>query len=243
MLVIKLNANMKKMFLLLPLLFPLLIFAQQGKIIYREISNTTVYDVPAKKVFMFTAGMAIDADGAPKAYNKNNSIALDFLSNGGVPGNWWALVTDKNGSPIVQTAKDPAPGYYISMTTLEDDSKRMNDPNRYVNAAAIPYIVITSKFSNDFKMGDIALVINKKNNKHCFAIAADVGAKLGEGSVYLAQQLGLGADSNPKHGGVETGIIYILIKNSGSKKILNNEKITEIGQSLLKEEDIAELLK
>jgi hypothetical protein len=34
-----------------------------------------------------------------------------------VPGNWWALVT-RNGRPIVQGADDPAPGFYVSTTTL-----------------------------------------------------------------------------------------------------------------------------
>ena len=44
--------------------------------------------------FFYEAGMMIDADGAPEAYNPDNKSGLDYLGNAGTPGNWWALVTD-----------------------------------------------------------------------------------------------------------------------------------------------------
>jgi hypothetical protein len=102
---------------------------------------------------------------------------------------------------------------------------------------------LPSKFAGDFKLGDIALVINKKNNKKCFAIFADTGPsdKIGEGSVCLAEELGLA--SNPKKGGTNADIVYILIKNSGKKKVLTKDEIDEAGKSKLTDEDITELLK
>ncbi|MCF0064785.1 hypothetical protein MUK70_04025 [Dyadobacter chenwenxiniae] len=81
----------------------------------------------------------------------------------------------KDGTPIVQTAQDPAPGYYVSPTSLADKTKKIQDPNRYVDSQEIPYIAIPSKFSTQFKLGDIALVVNKKNNLKCYAIFDDVG--------------------------------------------------------------------
>jgi len=219
---------------------------QSVKTIYKTIGDKTVYSIESKNVFMVTSGLMIDADGSPKAYHQDNSKALDYLANAGKPGNWWALVTDNqksNGNPIIQTANDPAPGYYISTTSLQDNTKKADDPNRYVNSETVPYIVLPSKFSNDFKLGDIALVINKKNNKKCFAIFADTGPanKIGEGSVCLAEQLGVAG--NPKKGGTNADIVYILIKNSGKKKVLTKEEIEETGKSKLTDEDIIELLK
>jgi len=40
----------------------------------------------------YKSEMTIDADGAYRAYNQNNT-GLDYLANAGHPGNWWALVT------------------------------------------------------------------------------------------------------------------------------------------------------
>ncbi len=223
-----------------------LLNAQQLKKVYKTIARTTVYKDDSMKVYIFTGALMIDADGAPKAYHKDDKLALDNLSNGGEPGNWWALVTDNNipsGTPLVQTASDPAPGYYISMTSLENQSKDHTDPARFVDAETIPYIAIPAGFSNDFKLGDIALVYNKTNRKRCFAIYADVGPKhlIGEGSIKLAKELGV--DASPKHGGIESGIVYILLIGSGQGKMLSREEIDTIGRARLPEQTIQALLK
>jgi hypothetical protein len=222
-----------------------LLKAQQMKKIYKTIANTTVYKDESKKLYTFTGAMMIDADGSPKAYHKDDKQALDNLSNGGEPGNWWALVTDNNepsGTPLIQTSSDPAPGYYIAMTSLENRDKDHGDPARYVNAEVIPYVVVPAGFSNDFKLGDIALVYNKHNGRKCFAIYADVGPKelIGEGSIKLAKELGI--NSSPKNGGVETGVTYILLIGSGQGKMLTREEIDAIGQSRLSGEDIKTLI-
>ncbi len=223
-----------------------LLKAQQVKKVYKIIANTTVYKDESKQLYIFNGALMIDADGAPKAYHKDDKMALDYLSNGGEPGNWWALATDNNkpsGTPLIQTASDPAPGYYISMTSLENQDKDHTDPARFVNAEIIPYIVVPAGFSGDFKLGDIALVYNKQNGKKCFAIYADVGPKelIGEGSIKLAKELGI--NSSPKNGGIETGVVYILLIGSGKHSMLNREEIDAIGQSRLSEEEIEVLLK
>lgn len=238
---------MKKSFLFLAIVIvSIALFGQPPKTVYKKIGGKTVYNVESKNVFIVTSGFMIDADGSPKAYHKDNIKALDYLGNAGKPGNWWALITDNkksNGNPIIQSTNDPAPGFYVSMTSLQDNTKNYKGPNRYVNSETIPYIAIPPKFSQDFKLGDIALVINKKNNKRCFAIFADTGPgnKIGEGSIYLAEQLGL--KSSPKNGGASSDIVFILIKNSGKRKVLSKEEIQEIGKAKLTDADITELLK
>jgi hypothetical protein len=86
-------------------------------------------------------------------------------------------------------------------------------------------------------------VINKKNNKRCYAIFADTGPanKIGEGSMYLARRLGI--ESSPKDGGIESGIVFILFRKSGNGTVLSKQEIEKIGQSKLSNDEIEELLK
>src|SRR5215470_12372583 len=84
--------------------------------------------------FFYESGMMIDADGGYHAYNPDGRSGLDYLGNAGRPGNWWALVTDNgkaNGTPLIQSAADPAPDFYISTTSLEDPNYDRTDPRRY----------------------------------------------------------------------------------------------------------------
>lgn len=235
-----------KNILLLPLLLASnLLFGQVSRDTLKKVGTTPIYNFEDINVFAFNSGFKIDADGSPHAYHKDNRKALDYLANGGKPGNWWALVTDngRKGNPIVQTDSDPAPGFYISMTSLQNKTKKFQNPGRYVDSESIPYIVLPPAFSTHFSLGDIALVINRKNNKRCFAIFADVGPrnKIGEGSIYLAKELGI--HGSPKSGGATTGILYILIKKSGKKMVLSKEEIQVIGKSKLSEERIDSLIK
>ena len=55
----------------------------------------------------------------PNAYNSKNT-GLDDVRNSGGPGNWYGLVTDDNGNPVVQAEGDPFPGFYVSRTSLCD---------------------------------------------------------------------------------------------------------------------------
>ena len=228
------------------LIFTIFGYSQPLPITYKIIGSLTTYEWKNKDVITFTSRLKIDADGAPKAYHKDDSKALDYLANAGKQGNWWALVTDNekpDGNPLIQKDTDPASGYYISTTSLQDITKKYSDPNRYVNSETIPFIALPPSFSKDFSTGDIALVVNKKNNKSCFAIFADIGPKnqIGEGSIFLAKQLGI--NSNPKNGGASSAILYILIKNSGKKKVLTNKEIQDIGKQKLPQKDIDDIMK
>jgi Fungal chitosanase of glycosyl hydrolase group 75 len=169
-------------------------------------------------IFFFRAGLAIDADGAPHAYHPKDDPGLDYLENAGEPGDWWALVTDtgeSDGDPIIQGSQDLAPGFYISTTTLEDQSKKRTDPKRYVDSEAIPFFVLPNNKQFGAKLGDFGFVVNSANGKSCGCVFADTGPddELGEGSIALAKALGI--DANPRDGGVDDGLAYIVFPSSG----------------------------
>jgi Fungal chitosanase of glycosyl hydrolase group 75 len=177
------------------------------------------------RAFAYLTGMTIDADGAPNAYGPGN-CGLDDLSNAGEPGHWSALVTDTgkpNGNPLVRN------GFYISTTSLQDKSKKIDEPGRFVDASQIPFFVLPPRVEKkgDARLGDYGMVINLDNGRSSPAIFADQGppGKLGEGSVALAQALGV--DTNARIGGTNEGIVYIVFPRSGSESMRSFAEIKE----------------
>ena len=184
--------------------------------------------------FFFEAGMTIDADGAPNAYHPDNT-GLDDLANAGAPGNWEGLAKDAYGDPLVQGPDDPFPGYYVSVTALADRSKPVNDPERYVDASKIPYIVLPGSFARQIgaRPGDFSVVLNEENGKSSYAIFGDVGPsdRIGEGSVALAENLGIRSDA--RNGGSRGEILYIVFPGSGNGKPRPIEEINAESEKLL----------
>jgi hypothetical protein len=173
-----------------------------------------VWQMPGASAFFFDSGMNIDADGAPNAYNADNT-GLDDLSNAGQPGHWDGVVQDEFGNPYVQTADDPFPGFYISCTALSDRNKSRIDPTRYVDASKIPYVVLPGDVARNAgaRLGDLAVVFNQRNGKFSYAIFGDIGT-MGEGSVALARNLGISEDA--RNGGARQGIRYLVFPGSGN---------------------------
>jgi hypothetical protein len=173
----------------------------------------------------FESGLAIDADGAPRAYHPDDS-GLDRLAHAGEPGNWWALATGDGtpqGVPLVQGPGDPAPGYHVSTTSLYDGSRPASDPRRYVDSEQVPYVALPAPFVEALgcALGDLAWVERTALDgsvHRSAAIFADVsppGAPLGEGSMLLAQRLGVPSD--PRHGGTfRVSVRYAVFPGSGS---------------------------
>lgn len=205
-----------------------------------EVDNYTVWQFSGQNAFFFKSGMAIDADGAPNAYNPEDT-GLDYLEHAGYEGNWWGIVTDNgkpDGEPVIQGDDDPYPGYYISQTALEDETKDEKDPRRYVDSTKIPYIVLPENEKEKFlkkanvKLGDFAAVYSQENDKFAFAIFADTGLeyadggeewRFGEGSIALAELLDI--DSSPKDGGTDEGVLFVVFPGSGNGKPRSIEEI------------------
>lgn len=164
---------------------------------------------------LFTAGMTIDADGAPNAYGPHNR-GLDYTANARGTQGWIALVTDENGRPVIQKGGRYR-GYYVSTTSLEHYNVRnVRNPNRYIDARKVPYIALPKNFATRFgvHLGDLAMVANRANGRSAYAIYADEGpgGRVGEGSIALAKALGI--PTNPRHDGVENGITYLVFPGS-----------------------------
>lgn len=190
-----------------------------------------VPEFPAPQAFFFISGMTIDADGAPNAYNPDDT-GLDELANAGAPGRWNGIITDRDGNPLIQQERDPFPGYYISCTSLSDESKKFSEPTRYVDASKIPYIALPQDVADrgGARLGDFAVVMNLRNRKSSFAIYADIGT-LGEGSIALANALGIRSDA--RHGGESGGVLYLLFSGSGNLRPRTIGEIQSEGERLL----------
>jgi hypothetical protein len=180
-----------------------------------RIEERTVPISSISSAVLFETGLAIDADGAPNAYGPHNR-GLDLTVDARGRKGWAGVLADERGHPVMQK-RGPYRGYYISTTSLEDASTRDGDPRKYVDARKIPYIVLPLEVSGKFgiRLGDFAVVSNQTNGRLAYAIYADVGpsGKLGEGSMALAKALGL--PSNPRDGGVEDGVWFLVFPGSG----------------------------
>src|SRR5215472_9787328 len=164
---------------------------------------------------LFTAGMTIDADGAPNAYGPHNR-GLDYTANARGAHGWVALVTNEKGHPLLQKS-GPYRGYYISTTSLQQANvSDLRNPKKYIDATKIPYIALPSDFAKrfDINLGDLAVVVNRANGRSAYAIFADVGprGRIGEGSIALARALGIPA--NPRHDSAPDGVTYLIFPGS-----------------------------
>lgn len=145
--------------------------------------------------FHFLTKLAVDADGAPKAYHpddrvplENRAKALDWLAN--------VNVNDLKGVQGQQGATGPAPGFLISATALSNVAFPENDTRHWVDAATIPYVVLTGGSfplpqGMRLKTGCLVYVVDTKTGGTSGAIYGDIGRAVGEGSVALALRLGL----------------------------------------------------
>jgi hypothetical protein len=170
-----------------------------------KVGSIVVYEVGSLRAAL--SHMHVDADGSPHAYAPAPLIGLDYLANAGKPGNWWGIATDKSGKPYVQGASDPAPGYYVSTTSLQDASKAASDPARYVDSEKVPFVVIPPKPKFDVVIGDFGYAFNTLNGKSSGFVVADIGPanQLGEASVAIAERLGINSDA--KKGGEDKAVV------------------------------------
>lgn len=179
---------------------------------------------------LFKAGLQIDADGAPNAYHpKGRPYGLEKTSYAGRPGNWWGIATDTgrgDGQPIIQGPNDPFPGGYVSTTALRDRTKSDHDPTSYVDARVVPYLSLPGRIderkssatfssSTGLYVGDLFFAFYRMSASD--AIWGDVGpdGNLGEGSIALAQRLGLYTSLDNGHD--EPDVVFIGFRMSHAR--------------------------
>jgi peptidoglycan hydrolase-like protein with peptidoglycan-binding domain len=117
------------------------------------------------------------------------------------------LDIDSDGAPGITHAQDP----------WHQDTTSLKFAGGYVDASTIPYIVLPPSLASasGAKLGDLVQV--SYQGKSTYAIFADTGpsTKLGEGSMALANQLGINSD--PKNGGLDAQKVQMVILPGSGK--------------------------
>ena len=170
------------------------------------IQGTPIY-IDVQEHLLWVGEFTVNGDGHPRCYGPKGTKPLDYLGNAGRPGRWWGIATDNgqmDGEPIVQSERDPAPGYYISTTAYVNDGFYYSDPRRYLHSGEVMFMVIPGNARMEVQgvcKGCRGRVTDKADGKVIECVVGDVGPTnhLGEGSMALAEAFGLSSD--PKKGG------------------------------------------
>lgn len=182
----------------------------------------------------------VDADGAPNTYHPEDAKqgcpseghGLDCLASAGYPGEaWWkeVLVRDPDDPdrPYVQRS-GPYQGFFVSKTSLRNpDYAGALSPLSYVDADAIPYLVLPApilRTDGMGEMGDLGYAVDLDTGRATPFVIADEGPvePLGEASVAFWRALG-GQGPNPRNGaGLPPGrVVYIVFPGSGQEAQLD----------------------
>lgn len=106
----------------------------------------------------------------------------------------FGFMKDKvTGQPAIQKAGDPLPGEaFISTTFVEVKDAAEGTQRRYIDATAIPYVVLPEAFrsAHNVQDGALAAVYRPKTGKLAYAVFGDTGGRLDEASVRLQEDLG-----------------------------------------------------
>jgi len=191
----------------------------RGTVLYRQSDNLA---------YAYTTNhAAVDADGAPNAYNPQDT-GLDALANAGYPHtNWWQDVLVPDPTQPSKAYVQPAgefEDYFVAMTSLRTPNGNPLDPATYVDATRVPYIVLPTGFQKLPQVaapGDVGVATHLPSGLSTSFIVGDTGggsaARLGEGSIALFVGLG-GQNPSPRNGsGVPKGMIQYIVF-PGSRK-------------------------
>ncbi|WP_328678258.1 glycoside hydrolase family 75 protein [Streptomyces sp. NBC_00322] len=121
---------------------------------------------------------------------------------------------------------------------FQDDTAFHQSNGKPLNAEKLPYVVVPSSSGiwnyagAGIKGGGVVAVIY--NNKVEYAVVGDTGPNkiIGEASYATAKALGI--DPDPETGGAESGVTYILFKNSKVSPIESHSAAVSLGDSLAK---------
>jgi len=122
---------------------------------------------------------------------------------------------------------------------FQDDTAFHQSNGKPLIADKLPYVVVPSKSStwdysaSGIKGGGVVAIVY--NNKVEYAVVGDTGPTkiIGEASYAAADALGI--DPDPETGGAESGVTYILFKNSSVSPIENHDKAVSVGDGLAKQ--------
>ncbi|WP_330460725.1 glycoside hydrolase family 75 protein [Streptomyces sp. NBC_00820] len=121
----------------------------------------------------------------------------------------------------------------------QDDTAFHQSDGKPLKAESLPYVVVPSSSSiwnyssAGIKGGGVVAVVY--NNKVEYAVVGDTGPTkiIGEASYATAQALGI--DPDPATGGADSGVTYILFKNSKVSPIESHSAAVTLGDQLAKQ--------
>ncbi|WP_318200448.1 glycoside hydrolase family 75 protein [Streptomyces sp. SCL15-4] len=122
---------------------------------------------------------------------------------------------------------------------FQDDTAFHQSDGKPLKAETLPYVVVPSASSvwdysgAGIKGGGVVAVIY--NNKVEYAVVGDTGPSkiIGEASYATAKALGI--DPDPETGGADSGVTYILFKNSKVSPIESHSAAVSLGDQLAKQ--------
>lgn len=150
------------------------------------------------------------------------------------------VASGRRGQPLLFAAKfaidaDGAGEAWKSDPWGQPETSLQWGGGRSLDPTETPYFVLPIGFDTNYpevKLGDLAAVIYQ--GKVAFAIFGDRGprTKIGEGSIALAEELGINA--SPTRGGVPHGVLWIVFPGSGQRRALSTDVIRTRGRELFR---------
>jgi hypothetical protein len=119
---------------------------------------------------------------------------------------------------------------------FQPDTRFRQSNGKPLNAEKLPYVVVPSAgpiwnyASAGIKGGGVVAVIY--HGKVEYAVVGDTGPSGTVGEASYATAKALGMDPNPKTGGADSGVTYILFKNSQVKPIESHSAAVRLGDGL-----------
>jgi hypothetical protein len=116
----------------------------------------------------------------------------------------------------------------------QDDTAFEQSDGKALNAAKLPYIVLPESGSNwnwedgGIDGGSVVAVIYQGKVTYAVVGDTDSPSKVGEASYATAKSLGI--DPDPKTGGVDSGVTYIVFTNAKANPIESHDSAVSVGQ-------------
>jgi hypothetical protein len=117
---------------------------------------------------------------------------------------------------------------------FQNDTAFHQSDGQPLNAAALPYIVLPEDSSNwrwqheGIDGGSVAAVIYNHQLTYAVVGDTDVPDKVPQGSYATAKALGMNPD--PKNGGVDSGVTYIVFENAKADPIESHGSAVSVGE-------------